>query len=296
MVTRVSQTSRLLLQSRRLSGLPRPLVHVRHNHTGALSYRPTLRNPKRDISPFVNARQSHTGSAPVWPTWNFDATQIKTTGSKLLEPHWASQDLSVVDNLIDHQTVRQFLMFLGDAGDLQELQDALNARRELQNSNGDFAELNLVGLWGAFIHARYETMIAAAHSWVLSRVAELREHTINELYNAPQANKKMGSEELKVYVGRVKDLTEIAACADIMIWMSLDGYAGYQPSAEVTPGLHYPDLEAQRRRYQERLTELTQAIHMSSFESKLQIGPLQTLAALRIRFSITAAAQDLLRK
>ncbi|RDW60504.1 uncharacterized protein DSM5745_10962 [Aspergillus mulundensis] len=424
MPTRVPRVSRLLLQSRRLYGLPRPLTHVRHNHTGPPFYGPKLRNPKRNISPFITARQSHTSPSPGWPTWNFDVTQIKTTGSKLLEPHWASQDLSVVDNLIDHQTIRQFLMFLGDgilpngkktslrimdeeegdlfllpsaewapapfnsctvtiihklkdrigkfgdtsrlcrvgqnihslkrqledgivpmpdsrwiekdlnnpkhfntarehltavlvvfeylntpevrdnmrgtfnliAGDLQELQDALNARRKLQDPNGNILELNLVGLWEAFIRAKYEIMTATAHSWVLSRVAELRDHTINEFCNVPQVVEKMDSEETKVYQDRIQNLTEITAMADLMIWMSMDGYTGYQPPAEVTPGLHYPGLDAQKKGYQGRYEELIQALHNSSSAYQSEPGRLQTLAALRVRFSILVAAQDMLRK
>ncbi|KAL4929082.1 uncharacterized protein BDV17DRAFT_291081 [Aspergillus undulatus] len=60
--------------------------------------------------------------------------------------------------------------------------------------------------------------------------------------------------------------------ADLMIWMSMDGYQGYQPSAEITPGPQYPDLEARRKRYHEELQELGYALLKSCIDFQKEHG------------------------
>jgi hypothetical protein len=77
------------------------------------------------------------------------------------------------------------------SGDLGEMQNALKARRKAEGNLSP--DLNLTGLWEQFIRARYEVMTSTAHSWVLARVAELRERALDS-FSAISAENPEGPE------------------------------------------------------------------------------------------------------
>ncbi|KAF9248104.1 hypothetical protein DTO027I6_6338 [Penicillium roqueforti] len=182
------------------------------------------------------------------------------------------------------------------SGDFGEIQDALNARRKAQG--GLSPELNLTALWEEYIRAQYEVMTSTAHSWVLARVAELRERTLDSLIAIPAENTE--SSEMKILAQRWTDLIAVTSMADFNIWMSMDGYNGYTAPSEIIAGLHNPDLEHQDKNYGfskllvDRVTKCIEAQN----EAAIVQGPsaTQSDAARRERLSISTVLQDELRE
>ncbi|KAL4990617.1 hypothetical protein BDW68DRAFT_185564 [Aspergillus falconensis] len=165
----------------------------------------------------------------------------------LSDSRWAERDLNNprhFNTACEHLTaVIVVFEYLNMLSDLQKLQGALNARRKLQNPT--MPDLDLVGLWEEPIRAKYEVMTGAAHSWVLSRVTGLRQQTLGDYCSLSR-------------------IERIFIMADLMIWMSMDGYHGYQPSAEIAPGLQYPDLDPRRKSYHRQLDQLCYDLLKSS--------------------------------
>jgi hypothetical protein len=182
------------------------------------------------------------------------------------------------------------------SGDLGEMQDALNARRKAEGSLSP--DLNLTGLWEQFIRARYEVMASTAHSWVLARVAELRERALDS-FSAISAENPEGP-EMEIFSQRWPDLLSVTSMADFNIWMSMDGYDGYHPASEIIAGLHNPDLTHQDKNYgfsNLLLDRLTKCIEAQNEAATVQ-GPSATEsdAARRERLSISTEVQDELRE
>ncbi|KAJ5498551.1 hypothetical protein N7453_007602 [Penicillium expansum] len=180
------------------------------------------------------------------------------------------------------------------SGDFGEMQDALNARRKAQD--GLSPELNLTALWEQFIRAQYEVMTSTAHSWVLARVAELRERTTDIFSTVDNPE----SPEMEVITQRWTDLVSATSMADFNIWISMDGYNGYHPPSEVIAGLHNPDLTHLDKNYgfsglvMERLTKCIEAQN----EAATVQGPsaIQSDTARRERLAISTEVQDELRE
>ncbi|KAJ5617375.1 hypothetical protein N7537_002489 [Penicillium hordei] len=186
--------------------------------------------------------------------------------------------------------------FNGISGDLGEMQEALNTRRKAQG--GLSPEINLTALWEQFIRAQYEVMTSTAHSWVLARVAELREQVLDGFSTIPGENPD--APEMAVVSQRWSDLISVVTMADFNIWLSMDGYNGYHPPSEIIAGLHNPDLENQGKNYGfsklivDRLTECIEA----QKEAATVQGPSanRSDAARRERISISTVVQDELRE
>jgi hypothetical protein len=182
------------------------------------------------------------------------------------------------------------------SGDFGEMQDALNARRKAQGNLSP--ELNLVALWEQFIRALYEVMTSTAHSWVLARVAELRERTSDSFSAIPADNPE--GPEMKIFSQRWTDLIAVTSMADFNIWISMDGYNGYDAPSEIIAGLHNPNLEDQDKNYGfskllfERLAKCIEAQN----EAATVQGPsaTQSDAARRERLSISTVVQNELRE
>ncbi|KAJ5160056.1 uncharacterized protein N7482_007060 [Penicillium canariense] len=176
------------------------------------------------------------------------------------------------------------------SGDFGEMQDALNARRKAQG--GLSPDLNLSALWEQFIRARYKVMTSTAHSWVLARVAELRERTLDGF----SANSAENAEAQWTF-SRSGGATSLPA--DFNIWMSMDGYNGYNLPSEIIAGLHNPDLKNQDKDYEFSkllFPRLAKCIEAQNEAAKVQ-GPsaTQSDAASRERLSISTVVQDELR-
>lgn len=182
------------------------------------------------------------------------------------------------------------------SSDFREMQDALNARRKAQG--GLSPELNLTALWEQFIRALYEVMTSTAHSWVLARVAELRERTLDS-FSAIQAENPEAP-EVEIVSQRWSDLIAVVSMADFNIWMSMDGYNGYHPPSEIIAGLHNPDLKNQDKNYgfsKLLFDRLAKCIEAQNDAATVQ-GPsaTQSDAARRERLSISTLVQDELRE
>jgi len=226
---------------------------------------------------------------------------------------WAEKDLNNPDHFtIAHQylssviTVFEYLnipqvqtnmrdTFNKISGDLQGMQDALNARRKAQDSLAQ--ELSLTALWEEFIRTRYQIMTSTAHSWVLDRAAELRERTLDEFSAIAPENAE--GEEMKIVSQRWSDLLSIVSVADYNIWIPMDGYNGFKTPSEIVGGLYNPDLKNQDKvsKFTELLYErLAKCIEAQNEAAKVQ-GPSATesTAARRERLSVSTALQDELR-
>ncbi|CAI7647597.1 unnamed protein product [Penicillium crustosum] len=186
--------------------------------------------------------------------------------------------------------------FNGVSGELGQVQEALNARRKAQG--GLSPELNLTSLWEQFIRAQYEVMTSTAHSWVLARVAELREQALDSFGAIPGENPD--APEMKVVSQRWTDLIAVTTMADFKIWLSMDGYNDFHPPTEIIAGLHNPDLKKQGENYEfsklivDRLAKCIQAQN----EAATVQGPSANTgdAARRERLSISTVVQDELRE
>ncbi|KAJ5977577.1 hypothetical protein N7501_000919 [Penicillium viridicatum] len=186
--------------------------------------------------------------------------------------------------------------FNGISSDLGEMQEALNAWRKAQGRLSP--ELNLTALWEQFIRAQYEVMTSTAHSWVLARVAELRERALDSFGAIPGENPD--APELEAVKQRWSDLISVITIADFNIWLSMDGYNGYHPPSEIIAGLHNPDLENQGKNYgfsKLIVDRLTKCIEAQNAAATVQ-GPSanQSDAARRERISISTVVQDELRE
>ena len=181
------------------------------------------------------------------------------------------------------------------SGDLQEMQDALNARRKAQDSLAP--ELSLTALWEEFIRTRYQIMTSTAHSWVLARAAELRERTLDEFSAISPENAE--GPEMKLVSQRWSDLLSIVSVADYNIWIHMEGYNGFKTPPEIVGGLYNPDLKKQDKtnKFTEVLYErLAKCIEAQNEAEKVQ-GPsaTQSNAARRERISVSTVVQDELR-
>ncbi|KAJ5400287.1 hypothetical protein N7465_010776 [Penicillium sp. CMV-2018d] len=159
-------------------------------------------------------------------------------------------------------------------------------------------ELNLTALWEQYIRAQYEVMTSTAHSWVLARVAELRERALDSFSAIPGENPD--APEMEVVKQRWSDLISVITMADFNIWLSMDGYNGYHPPAEIIAGLHNPDLKNQGKNYgfsKLIVDRLTKCIEAQNAAATVQ-GPSanQSDAARRERLSISTVVQDELRE
>ncbi|CAI7572223.1 unnamed protein product [Penicillium palitans] len=186
--------------------------------------------------------------------------------------------------------------FNGVSGELGEMQEALNARRKAQG--GLSPELNLTALWEQFIRAQYEVMTSTAHSWVLARVAELREKVLDGFSAIPGENPD--APEMEVATQRWTDLISVTTMADFNIWLSMDGYNGYHPPSEIVAGLHNPDLKNQGKNYEFSkliVDRLAKCIEAQNEAATVQ-GPSanKSDAARRERISISTVVQDELRE
>ncbi|KAJ6012435.1 hypothetical protein N7522_002790 [Penicillium canescens] len=182
------------------------------------------------------------------------------------------------------------------SGDFGEMQDALNARRKAQGNLSP--ELNLTALWEQFIRALYEVMTSTAHSWVLARVAELRERTMDSFSAIPADNAE--GPEMKILSQRWTHLIAVTSMADFNIWMPMDGYNGYDPPSEIIAGLHNPNLKDQDKNYgfsKLLFDRLAKCIEAQNEAATVQ-GPsaTQSDAARRERLSISTVVQDELRE
>lgn len=182
------------------------------------------------------------------------------------------------------------------SGDFGEMQDALNTWRKTQGNLSP--ELNLVALWEEFIRAQYEVMTSTAHSWVMARVAELRERTLDDF--CAVTAEQVEAPEMEVISQRWSDLISVTSMADFNIWISMEGYKGYNPPAEIVAGLHNPDLGKQDQNYgfsQLLMDRLAKCIEAQNEAAKLH-GPIatQSEAARRERLSISTVVQDELRE
>ncbi|CAG8938062.1 unnamed protein product [Penicillium salamii] len=179
--------------------------------------------------------------------------------------------------------------------DFEEIQHALNARRKAQGGSPD---LNLTALWEQFIRAQYEVMTSTAHSWTLARTAELREPVLEGLSSVPGENHD--SPEAKVFMQRWGDLLSANSMADFTIWISMDGYKGFQAPSEVVAGLYNPDLANQDKDYgfaELLMNRLTKCIEGQNEAAKIH-GPsaVQSKEARRERFSTSTVVQNELRE
>lgn len=179
--------------------------------------------------------------------------------------------------------------------DFAEMQDALNARRK---SQGISAEINLTALWEQFIRAQYEVMTSTAHSWVIARVAELRERALETFVTIPAENPDRS--EVEKFSRLWSDLLSSTSMADFNIWISMEGYNGFQPPSEIVAGLYNPDLKNMEKNYgfskvlMERLTTLIEAQN----EAAAVEGPSanQSDEARCARVSLGTVVQDELRE
>ena len=185
------------------------------------------------------------------------------------------------------------------SSDFGEIQDALNARRAAQGSLPP--ELNLTALWEQYIRAVYEVMTSSAHSWVLARVAELRERALDDFIAIPAEDAEVpGNPELEKFTVRWHDLMSVIAVADFSIWLSMDGYNGYNPPSDIIAGLHNPDLKNKYIDYglEELLFDRLKKCIKAQNEAALVQGPSATQSdpARRERFSLSTEVQDELRE
>ncbi|KAL2833049.1 hypothetical protein BDW59DRAFT_180548 [Aspergillus cavernicola] len=172
------------------------------------------------------------------------------------------------------------------SGHLQDADSALNARRAAQGQGQP--QLSLTGLWEEFMRAKYEMITAAAHSWVLSRIAELQRPLLDEFSHLPDGQK------IDMFTERWQQLLEITSEADFKIWIPMDGYYGYHPSSQVVPGLRNPNLDTLRKTHRDRF----QTTIFSRLEQYIQNQDPDTIQSPRVRrerISISTTVQDELR-
>lgn len=183
------------------------------------------------------------------------------------------------------------------SGDFGEMQDALNAQRKAAGVSPD---INLTALWEEYIRSVYEVMTSTAHSWILSRVTELRARTLDSFSEITAKPNAEESPEMAIFSQRWSELLSVTSMADFNIWISMEGYNGFKPPTSIVAGLHNPDLRKQEsnRGFSELLLErLGQCIqHQNEAAGVSGEGAIDNDAARRERLSISTVVQDELRE
>ncbi|KAL2828354.1 hypothetical protein BJY01DRAFT_228499, partial [Aspergillus pseudoustus] len=177
--------------------------------------------------------------------------------------------------------------------DLQELGAALNARRKIHSPH--LPDIDLPALWVEFMAARYEVMTNTAHSWMLSKVTQLK----GQLLVRFCAVSGLPAEKVPAEQERLQRLwqflTDITTLADIAAWILMDGYKGYRPPSGIVPGLHNPGLDALAKAYQPRFQELSVLRLNEVIKAQTKAGNADSVTSLKERVSATTYAQDQLR-
>ncbi|KAL3463674.1 hypothetical protein BJX64DRAFT_256700 [Aspergillus heterothallicus] len=178
--------------------------------------------------------------------------------------------------------------------DLHELGAALNARRRIHAPN--LPDLDLPALWVEFMAATYEVMTSTAHSWMISKIAQLKERLLDRFCAVASLPADKVPTERERLQQLWQFLTDITITADVGIWMLMDGYKGFRPPPEgIVPGLYNPNLDASARAYQPRLHELAESRLKEVMEAQAKAGNANSAASLRERVSTMTYAQDQLR-
>ncbi|KAM0545760.1 hypothetical protein ACHAPJ_011184 [Fusarium lateritium] len=109
---------------------------------------------------------------------------------------------------------------------LKEFQDAINAKRRSDATDGVYQRVSVTGLWYQFIRAHYDSMVDSAHHWVIEHVDQLREQVVQELANHYPSEPNHFDDKQWELTNKIHDLTENAAQADYTIFLPTDGYKG----------------------------------------------------------------------
>ena len=199
---------------------------------------------------------------------------------------------------LNHPQVRAnlrdgFNLISGHLGDFEE---ALNVKRRERGQK----VLDLRGLWEEFIRAKYEVMTSRAHGWVLDRAKELQEQVMGEACVLPVVGEGETTPEMEKLTGKLFRATEIAALADLTIWMPMDGYVGYQSAEDVVAGLRNPDLNDYRKNYSDKLQAMVWPRMEQLIQTQLSERPddikAQSPEGRAKRLALNTIAQDELRR
>lgn len=146
----------------------------------------------------------------------------------------------------------------------------------------------------------YQVMTSTAHSWILSRVAEIRARTLNgfsEITAKPNAEE---SPEMVAFSQRWSELLSVTSMADFNIWISMEGYNGFKTPTSIIAGLHNPNLQNLNKNlnFSELLLErLGQCIKRQKEAAGVSgDGAIDNDAARRERLSVSTLVQDELRE
>ncbi|KAH7133808.1 hypothetical protein EDB81DRAFT_727286 [Dactylonectria macrodidyma] len=111
-------------------------------------------------------------------------------------------------------------------GHLKEYEQALNAKRRLDSTNGIYTALSITDMWYQYIRAHYDSICEHAHRWVIQHIDRLRDSIVQELAHHYPPIPNQYSDKQWELTNKLHDLGENAAQADYTIFMPTDGYKG----------------------------------------------------------------------
>lgn len=168
----------------------------------------------------------------------------------MTEERWVEKQLSKPDNFdlaCQHlSAVVAVFQYLNEATVRCHLRDTFNlihnewtAASEMLNNLRDESSLprvDLAALWTLYMTTHYKVMTERAHRWVIDHVKELRAPIMAALKDhvplGEENGDRLGEPDAAQwkFTNRLHELLEIAANADYIILMPMDGYNGYVPT------------------------------------------------------------------
>ncbi|SPJ72644.1 uncharacterized protein FTOL_02373 [Fusarium torulosum] len=109
---------------------------------------------------------------------------------------------------------------------LRVYEQALNAKRRAESTDGVYQEVSVTGLWYQYIRAQYDLICENAHHWVIEHIDRIREPIVHELaHHHPDSPGDLDKKQWEL-TNKIQDLGENTSQADYMIFMPTDGYKG----------------------------------------------------------------------
>ncbi|CAJ0555355.1 Ff.00g054200.m01.CDS01 [Fusarium sp. VM40] len=137
-----------------------------------------------------------------------------------------------LNNLRTKGALRQTFNLIWDH--LRVYEQALNAKRREDSTDGAYQEVSVTGLWYSYIRAHYDLICENAHHWVTEHIDQNREPIVHELAHHHPDNPNHYDHKQQDLRSKLDDLNENTFKADFMIFMPTDGYKGDRLPAKDT--------------------------------------------------------------
>lgn len=129
----------------------------------------------------------------------------------------------------------------------KQYENALNSKRRLESTDGDFQEVSITKLWYEYIKAHYAFICDRAHSWAIEHIDRLRQPILEDQASYPANPSGMLDDAQWWLADSIHDLAENVTHADSLIFIPTDGYTGDPQLAQD----NIPLTEKDRRAFRE---------------------------------------------